>query len=128
MSTNEVISCFRTVRAFCAIPLTPIEREIVTTQLESISSAIRDMLTGWSDVDRSEKAALHLVNPYRALVELLAPHVSETALHTLSVPVAIKPDEFSSAACGRGAANREELKRQWEDTLRITTPLLHPVR
>ena len=62
-----------------------------------------------------ERAAAQLVDPYKALVELVGPHLSETQLQNLSIPIAIELREFSSAACGRDFRDREGLKRQWED-------------
>ena len=60
---------------------------------------------------RSKSAAAKLVEPYKALVELMEPHLSETQLRTLSIPIAIELREFSSAACGRDLRDREGLKR-----------------
>jgi hypothetical protein len=98
----------------------------VTAQLLYISSSIESMLTQWNDVDRCQKAATSLVSPYRALVELLVPRLSETELRALSEPIVIKRGEFSSAASGRDAADREELKRQWEGIALTSVAVVSP--
>jgi hypothetical protein len=59
-----------------------------------------------------ERAAAHLVDLHKALMELLGPHLSATELQNLSIPIAIELREFSSAACGRDFRDREGLKRQ----------------
>ena len=124
INANELISCFRVVHGSCAIPLTKVEEEIATAQLLYVCSAIESMLATWNDDDGCERAAAKLVDPYKGLVELLGPRLSETQLRNLSIPIAIELREFSSAACGRDFGDRGGLKRQWESiALAITPPL-----
>ena len=122
MNANELISCFRVVHGSCAIPLMEVEEEIATAQLLYVCSAIEGMLATWNDDDGCERAAAKLVEPYQALVELLGPHLSETQLRNLSIPIAIGLREFSSAACGRDFGDRGGLKRQWESIALAIAP------
>ncbi len=123
MNANELISCFRVLHGSCAIPLTEVEEEIATAQLLYVCSAIESMLATWNDHDGCERATAKLVDPYKAFVELLGPHLSATELRNLSIPIAIQLREFSSAACGGDFRDREGLKRQWEGiAIAITAP------